>query len=65
MNNQEKGLEDSIEELKPESVDEHIDKYEQVLSRKNELANKITQNKLQLEKNSSKKLQIEYEIGSL
>jgi len=65
LNNQGKQFVDSIEELKPEAVDEHINKYEQVLERKNQLANQITQNKLQVEKNSSKKLQIEYEVGSL
>ena len=65
LNNQEKQIACSIEELRPESVDEHIHKYEQVLNRKNDLANKITQNKLQIEKNLSKKLQIEYDVGSL
>jgi DNA repair exonuclease SbcCD ATPase subunit/DNA repair exonuclease SbcCD nuclease subunit len=65
LNNEKESLENSITTLDPDRVDEHFEKYEKVLGKKNDLANDITQNELKLEKNLSKRLSLQHEIESL
>ncbi len=65
LNNDAMDTQDIIDNLDPELVEDHLDKYEKVLSRKNELANEIAQNELNIEKSDSKKKQISHEIEEL
>ena len=65
LNNQKEDLENSIASMDPDRVDEHFDKYEKVLQKKNDIANDITQNELKLEKNMSKRISLQHEISIL
>ena len=62
LKNQVGKTKESIEDLNPEQVDEHLIKYQQVLEKKNDFANEIAENELKIEKNTSKQLQIANEI---
>ena len=57
--------ESSLSNLNPQQVEEHFSKYDQVVTRKNELANDIAQSELRLEKNSSRRITLQHEIASL
>ena len=65
LNNEISDVKHSIEVLDPEKIDDHLDKYNQVLERKNDLANEIAQNELRIEKNTSKVAQLELETEQL
>lgn len=65
MNNQKDDFERSLANLDPQRVEDHFNKYDQVLGRKNELANDIAQSELRLEKNSSKRITLQHEIAAL
>ena len=65
LNNQRQDTERAITGMNPERLQEHINKYDRVYNRQNELANVITQNELKIEKNTSRRLTLEHEIMSL
>ena len=65
LNNQKDDFERSLANLDPQRVEDHFNKYDQVLGRKNELANDIAQSELRLEKNSSKRITLQHEIAAL
>ena len=46
-------LNDDIEELNPEEVDDHINKYNEIVNTKNALSNQVTNYDLKIEKNTS------------
>jgi len=54
-----------IDQLNPEQIDDHLEKHNQVLTRKNDLANEIAQNELKIDKNTTKIAQLELETGQL
>jgi DNA repair exonuclease SbcCD ATPase subunit len=65
LSNHRDECESSLANLNPQQVENHFSKYDQVLTRKNELANDIAQSELRLEKNSSKRITLQHEIGTL
>jgi len=65
LNNSQKEAREGIRLLQPEILDQQLIKYEQILDKKNELANEITQNELKTEKNLSKIAHIGIEVDNL
>jgi len=65
LNNEINEVKHSIEKLDPEQIDDHLEKYNQVLERKNDLANEIAQNELRIEKNTAKVSQLGLETEQL
>ena len=65
LNNSQKEAREGIRLLQPEILDQQLMKYEQILDKKNELANEITQNELKTEKNLSKIAHIGIEVDNL
>ena len=65
LNNKRDELRKSIEDLEPDRIDLHLEKYRKVLDRKNELANDIAQNELIIEKNASERINLQHEIISI
>ena len=57
-NSKAKSLEEEIASLYPAQVEEYITKYNEVLERKNEIANEIAQNQIRMEKLSTEKLKL-------
>ncbi len=58
-------LSDQVAAINPERVEEHLNKYTQVVGKKNTLSNDITNSDLQVEKNSSIIKDLMNEVGSL
>ena len=53
LSDQIEDLSDDIEEINPAEVEDHIDKYNEIVNTKNALSNQITNYDLKIEKNSS------------
>ena len=65
INNEIGEVKHSVEQLNPEQIDDHLEKHNQVLTRKNDLANEIAQNELKIDKNTTKITQLELETDQL
>ena len=58
-------LSDDVQEINPDQVDDHINKYNSLVDRRNELSNKITNYDLKIEKNNSLIKVLMAEVGAL
>ena len=65
LNNSQAEVRKDINSLQPDILDQQLTKYDQILDKKNELANEITQNELKTEKNLSKIAHIGVEVEKL
>ena len=65
LNNKRSATEESISNLDPDTVDTHLDKYNKVVEKKNNLSNEMARIELDIEKNKTKKNNLEIEIKSL
>jgi len=65
LSNNKKKTEKEIESLEPTSVDSHLEKYEQVVKKKDELSNEMARIELDIEKNKSKQNNINNELKEL
>ncbi len=58
-------LEQEIEDMNPERVAEHLNKYNQVLEKKNNVANNISSEQIKFEKNKTSVLQLEISLKEM
>jgi len=65
LNNNKEEIEKDINALQPDIVDSHLDKYNKVVEKKNDLSNEMARIELDIEKSKSKKTNLEVEIKDL
>jgi len=65
LNNNKTKIEDDIGTLEPSVVESHLDKYNKVVEKKNNLSNEMARIELDIEKSKSKKSTLESEIKEL